>query len=110
MIERASPQVGADKLQEMLLARNWSALEDKKVDRRYNKLGKIAQMLMENDGEPPDEVHPAASPAPPHRALAPRPAASAPSFAWRLRRAPASRDARDARAARDRCARRWRSK
>ena len=33
-----------------------SALADTRVDRRYNKLGKIAQMLRDTDGNPPTEV------------------------------------------------------
>ena len=36
--------------------RDWSALKDLRVDRRYNKLGKIAQMLRDHDGTPPAEV------------------------------------------------------
>ena len=34
----------------MLLSRDWSAMEDTEVDRRYSKLGKIAAMLMDTDG------------------------------------------------------------
>lgn len=49
-------QVGYRKLNEMLLNRNWDELSDTRVDRRYNKLGKIAQMLMDTDGTPPEEV------------------------------------------------------
>ncbi|KAJ1465481.1 hypothetical protein T484DRAFT_1864615, partial [Baffinella frigidus] len=54
--EETLREVGVDKLQEMLLSRDWSSLEDTKVDRRYSKIGKIAQMLMDTDGEPAEEV------------------------------------------------------
>eukprot|EP00283_Hemiselmis_rufescens_P012519 CAMPEP_0173449472 /NCGR_PEP_ID=MMETSP1357-20121228/42784_1 /TAXON_ID=77926 /ORGANISM="Hemiselmis rufescens, Strain PCC563" /LENGTH=400 /DNA_ID=CAMNT_0014416069 /DNA_START=15 /DNA_END=1214 /DNA_ORIENTATION=+ len=54
--EETLNEVGADKLQRMLVDRNWDEMADKRVDRRYNKLGKIAQMLMDTDGVPPEEV------------------------------------------------------
>lgn len=54
--EETLVEVGSEKLQEMLVTRDWSALKDTRVDRRYNKLGKIAQMLRDHDGQPPAEV------------------------------------------------------
>jgi len=54
--EETLVEVGSKALQEMLVNRDWSALKDTRVDRRYNKLGKIAQMLRDHDGEPPAEV------------------------------------------------------
>mmetsp|Transcript_17435 Transcript_17435/g.34933 ORF Transcript_17435/g.34933 Transcript_17435/m.34933 type:complete len:110 (-) Transcript_17435:209-538(-) len=49
-------QIGREDLQEMLIQRDWSPLKDQRVDRRYNKLGKIAQMLIDADGAPAQEV------------------------------------------------------
>lgn len=54
--EETLVEVGSDALQDMLVRRDWSALKDLRVDRRYNKLGKIAQMLRDHDGTPPEEV------------------------------------------------------
>ena len=54
--EQTLVEVGSEALQDMLVRRDWSALKDCRVDRRYNKLGKIAQMLRDTDGQPPAEV------------------------------------------------------
>ena len=54
--EETLVEVGSEALQEMLVGRDWSPLKDTRVDRRYNKLGKIAQMLRDHDGTPPAEV------------------------------------------------------
>lgn len=48
--EETLMEIGSDALYDMLVKRDWSSLKDTKVDRRYNKLGKIAQMLRDHDG------------------------------------------------------------
>ena len=51
--EETLMEIGSDALYDMLVKRDWSSLKDTKVDRRYNKLGKIAQMLRDHDGACP---------------------------------------------------------
>jgi len=43
-LQHTATHYNAQALHDMLVNRDWSALKDTRVDRRYSKLGKIAQV------------------------------------------------------------------